>query len=420
MDIERYKQLVLPKINEEIITKNVKDAIKNYNYKEQNYKEGFINYNKNLEDNNILGFLNKQNLNQINNLSNLGELIRIIINNKKKNNYKYSILDNLQRLNYNIARLLYKKNNININNITKEKKFTPLIPIDYSIPDVLPDPPRAENNLPTDNILPNNVTNDDPPIIQPGNLESDDNESIIPPSDDDESIIPPSDDDDDDDDLPPPSLGNLPIDYNPPKASELGEFNFPTPTSDNLLNDDGSNKALPPPPPPITGNLLDDDGSNKALPNYELPEDKTKTTELLDVIKKGKKLKPASERILKNTPKKNFLSDDTNKRNNLLSEIKKGKKLKPTSNPTDLIDELNKKSKTTYNPIKENSSFEKKILSIRQRTSYSDSEEEEEKQNFSDEEEDQKVIDEIIKRGLKEDEKRKEQAKKADEKRKKN
>ena len=334
MDIERYKKLLSSKFNEEKLTEHVKNVIKNYKDKEQNYKEGFINYNKNLEDNNILGFLNKQNLNQINNLSNLGELIRIIINNKKKNNYKYSILDNLQRLNYNIARLLYKKNNININNITKEKKFTPLIPIDYSIPDVLPDPPRAENNLPTDNILPNNVTNDDPPIIQPGNLESDDNESIIPPSDDDESIIPPSDDDDDDDDLPPPSLGNLPIDYNPPKASELGEFNFPTPTSDNLLNDDGSNKALPPPPPPpppplqptsdnllnddgsnkalppppplITGNLLDDDGSNKALPNYELPEDKTKTTELLDVIKKGKKLKPASERILKNTPKKIF------------------------------------------------------------------------------------------------------------------
>ena len=265
MDIERYKKLLSSKFNEEKLTEHVKNVIKNYKDKEQNYKEGFINYNKNLEDNNILGFLDEKKLNQINNLSNLGDLIRIIINNNKKNNYRYSVLDNLQRLNYNIARLLYKSNNI-----PKKQKLnsTPLIPIDYSIPDVLPDPPRVDNNLPTDNILPNNIIDDD--LSQLPRNDDDDDLSQPPRNDDDDDD---DDDDNDDDDLPP--RFNLPHDYKPPDPSELGEFQFPPPSPppfSNLLNNDGSNLPPPPPPPPPPpfSNLLNNDGSNLPPPSSNL------------------------------------------------------------------------------------------------------------------------------------------------------
>ena len=298
MDIERYKKLVLSKFDEEKLTEHVKDVIKNYKEKEQNYKEGFRNYNKNLEDNNILGFLDEKKLNQINDLSNLGELIRIIINNKKKNNYKYSILDNLQRLNYNIARLLYKSNNI----LNKKKlNSTPLIPIDYSIPDVLPDPPRIDNNLRTDNILSNNIINDDLPQL-------------------------PRDDDDDDGDLP---RFILPNDYNPPNPSELGEFQFPPPSPPpppgNLLNNDGSDLPLPPlppppgippppppgiPPPPPPPNLLNNDGSDLPPPPPPPP--------------------PGIPPPPQPQPTSNLFLDELKKKNLLLSEIEKGINLKPS------------------------------------------------------------------------------------------
>ena len=85
MDINRYKNFALSKINEGRITKNVKKVIKNEVNKEQNYREGFYDRR---------------------NLSNLRDIISDVRINRNKYNFKDTIIDNLERLNYNILRLI--------------------------------------------------------------------------------------------------------------------------------------------------------------------------------------------------------------------------------------------------------------------------------------------------------------------------
>ena len=172
MDIERYKNLALSKINEGRITKNVKKVIKNEVNKEQNYREGFYDRR---------------------NLSNLRDIISDVRINRNKYNFKDTIIDNLERLNYNILRL---------------------IPPAY----IQPPPPPPPINIPPP--PPINIPPPPPPPPPPIN---------IPPP-------------------PPPPPINIP----PPPPINDG---FPPPPPPNLFDNDNQNDdvnpTLPPPPPPF-------------------------------------------------------------------------------------------------------------------------------------------------------------------------
>ena len=212
MDVERYKKFALSKINEENMAKNVKYVIKNEKNKEQNYREG----------------INRRNL------SKLRDLISDVNSNKNKYNFRDTILDNLERLNYNILRL-----------INKPPPIPP--PLPQPIPPPLPPP------LPQPQLLPIDYGGDD---------DNDDNFVFPPPPPpiDDNFVFPP----------PPP-----PIDDN---------FVFPPPPIDNE-GEPFPTLPIPPPPPtePLTNiirsareNLLDEIRNPKKLKTTK-PQEPKKT-----------------------------------------------------------------------------------------------------------------------------------------------
>ena len=216
MDVERYKKFALSKINEENMAKNVKYVIKNEKNKEQNYREG----------------VNPPAINK-KNLSKLRELISDV--NSNKYNFKNTILDNLERLNYNILRLINKPP-----------------PIPPPLPPPLPQPlPQPQPQL-----LPIDYGGDDDFVFPPPPIDNDDDDFVFPP--------PPIDNDDDDFVFPPPP---------PPPIDNEGEP-FPT-------------LPIPPPPPPPTEpltniirsareNLLDEIRNPKKLkPTKPIKPEKT-------------------------------------------------------------------------------------------------------------------------------------------------
>ena len=266
MDIERSKKFALDKIKQGNLTKYVKNVIKNEEEKEQNYKEGFKG-KKNLQVNNIKGFLNKNNLNKITNLSNLGELIRVILNNgNNKSNFRYDIIDNLERLNYNILRLLNKPSNIN--KPTNQQITTPtpiLLPIDYSIDDddQFPDPP--------------------PTIF----YDDDDDQFPDPPP-----TIVYDEDDDQFPDPPPPTLDEMKKTLSN-TVEKLIQYN----------NDYDKFTPPPPPPPPPTSDEMEKTLFNTVEKFIQYNNDLQKDpTNLLDKIK-GIKLKPVKKEKVKKTNK---------------------------------------------------------------------------------------------------------------------
>ena len=176
MDIEEYKKIILPKINVGDLSKNVKKVIKREKNKEQDFREG-INRKK---------------------LYDLRDLISDVNN---KYNFRDSIVNNLEMLNYNILRLLQPQ----------PIQQQPVDDDDFPPPPPPPPPPPIGNFPPP------------PPPPPIGN--------IPPPP-------PPP---------PPPPIGNFPP---PPPPPPIG--NFPPPPPQNLFDNDNQdeNPTLPLPLPP--------------------------------------------------------------------------------------------------------------------------------------------------------------------------
>ena len=114
MDIEKAKRFSIDKIKEETLAKYVKNVIENEKIKKQDYREGFKRYynqNQDIQSGNITDWLDKIKLNKFSNLSNLGNIIRDKLTHdsiKNKSYFSNDVLDNLERLNYNILRLVNK------------------------------------------------------------------------------------------------------------------------------------------------------------------------------------------------------------------------------------------------------------------------------------------------------------------------
>ena len=116
MDIKEYKKIIIPKINVGDLSKNVKKVIKQEKNKEQNFREG-INRRK------------------------LYNIISDVNTNKNKYNFRDSIVNNLEMLNYNLLRLLGQPQPIQ-QPIDDDDGFPPPI---GNIPPPPPPPPPIGN-----------------------------------------------------------------------------------------------------------------------------------------------------------------------------------------------------------------------------------------------------------------------------------
>ena len=226
MDVERYKKFALSKINEENMAKNVKYVIKNEKNKEQNYREGVK-----------WGDASPQNPPAINrkNLFKLGELISDVNSNKNRYNFKNTILDNLERLNYNILRLINKPPPIPPPPLPQPQPIPPqpqpqLLPIDYGGDDdddfVFP-PPPPPIDYGDDFVFP-------PP---PPPIDNDDFVFPPPPIDNDDFVFPPSPIDNEGEPFP-----TLPIPPPPPPTEPL--TNIIRSARENLLDEIRNPKKL--------------------------------------------------------------------------------------------------------------------------------------------------------------------------------